>query len=219
MSTLDRRLACLLAAWGVLLLPGWASAETPASSAHHVPQNHVGVLRLPADIRRVVLLPVAGGGLMTPETAPVMDQAFLTALQRQMRFEVVPVRRAWCRRAFGAEEFPTVAALPHGFFKRLADEHAADAVLFVDLTVYRDFRPLTLGIRAKLATLGGPRVLWSYDEILSTESPAVAAGAQEHARTARASGLPVDLGSSALQSPSRFAAYAADTVFGTLPPR
>jgi len=185
----------------------------------HAPVNHVGVARLPAEVRRVVLLPVSGGALVTPEAAAALDPVFAAALQRRMRFEVVPVSRAWCRRYFGADEFSSAAALPHDFLTRLATDHAADAVLLVDVTAYRDHRPLTLGLRAKLATVAGPRLLWSYDEILSTADAAVAAGAREYARANARAGGPVDLSHSVLQSPSRFAAFAADTVFGTLPPR
>lgn len=209
-----RPLACAVAL--LALSTGGMAAEPEAVRPV---SNHVGVLRLPPEVRRVVLLPVSGGALITPEAAAELDRSFVTALQRQVRFEVVPVARAWCRRFFGADDFSSVAALPHDLLARLATEHAADAVLFVDVTAYRDFRPLAIGVRAKLATFDGPKILWSYDELLSAENPAIAAGALAHARTARASGLPVDLGATGLQSPSRFAAYVADTVFGTLPPR
>ncbi len=202
---------------GCSLLP--AELVEQASAPRHVPANHLGLMQLPAEVRRVVLLPVAGGSLVTDETAADFDQIFAAALQRRMRFEVVPVSRAWCRRYFGAPEFSSVAALPHNFLDRLATEHAADAVLFVDITSYRDFRPLTMGVRAKLALFAGPRVIWTYDEVLSTANTAVANSAQDHARATGPGGLPVDLSSSALQSPSRFAAYVADTTFGTLPPR
>ncbi len=185
----------------------------------HAPVNHVGVARLPAEVRRVVLLPVSGGALVTPETAATLDPVFAAALQRRMRFEVVLVSRAWCRRYFGADEFPSTAALPHDFLARLGADHAADAVLFVDVTAYRDHRPLTLGLRAKLATVAGPRLLWSYDEILSTDDATLAEAAQAYARANARAGVPVDLSAGILQSPSRFAAFAADTVFGTLPPR
>lgn len=185
----------------------------------HIPANHLGVASLPPELRRVVLLPVSGGDTMTPETAAGLDPVFAAALQRRMRFEVVPVSRAWCRRYFGADDFSSAAALPHDFLARLGEDHAADAVLFIDVTAYRDHRPLALGVRAKLATVTGPRLVWSYDEILSNASPAVAASAQARARAIGSASLPVDLSPSALQSPSRFAAYVADAVFGTLPPR
>lgn len=185
----------------------------------YVPANHLGTVSLPPGLRRVVLLPVSGGDGMTPETAAGLDPVFAAALQRQMRFEVVPVSRDWCRRYFGADEFSSAAALPHDFLARLGEDHAADAVLFVDVTAYRDHRPLALGVRAKLATVAGPQLVWSYDEILSNASPAVAASAQAHARAAGSASLPVDLSHGVLQSPSRFATYVADTVFRTLPPR
>ncbi len=207
--------ACLLLAAGCAGPAGNGSGPKPA----YTPANHIGVLRLPAELRRVVLLPVHGGSLLPPESAADLDQVFASALLRQARFEVVPVPRAWCRRHFAADTFSSVAALPHDLLARLAADHAAEAVLFVDVTAYRDYRPLVLGVRAKLATFDGPRILWSFDEILSAESPAVAASAEAHARLSRASGLPVDLGATGLQSPVRFAAYVADTVFGTLPPR
>jgi hypothetical protein len=190
-----------------------------ATEPRHVPVNHLGVVALPPELRRVVLLPVCGGGLLPPETAAGLDPLFAAALQERLRFEVVPVSRAWCRRYFGADEFSSAAALPHDFLARLGAEHAADAVLFVDVTAYQDNRPLTFGVRAKLATVTGPRVIWTYDEILSAADPAVAGSARAHARATARADLPVDLSASALQSPSRFAAYVAATVFGTLPPR
>jgi hypothetical protein len=219
----------VLAFVAVVLLAGCCSVpaadeEPIAASVRPEPPrpatvNHVGVNRLPPEVRRVVLLPVSGGSLVTPEAAAALDPVFAEALQRKLRFEVVPVSRDWCRRYFGARDFSSAAALPYDFLARLGADHAADAVLFVDVTAYRDHRPLTLGLRAKLATIAGPRLLWSYDEILTTDDAALAASALEHARANARAGLPVDLSPGVLQSPSRFAAFAADTVFSTLPPR
>jgi hypothetical protein len=185
----------------------------------YAPVNHVGVGVLPPDLRRVVLLPVCGGGLVDGEVAASLDPIFLAGLQKQMRFEVVPVSREWCRRYFGASEFSSSGALPHDFLARLARDVAVDGVMFLDLTAYRDHRPLGLGLRAKLAVAKDSQLLWGFDEILSVADPAVAAGAREFVRAANPPGQPVDLSPSALQSPSRFAAYVAATAFGTLPPR
>jgi hypothetical protein len=206
-----------------MLLAGCAELQAgltpPVAEVRHVPANHLGEPKLPADIRRVVLLPVQGGALVAPESLATLDPLFAEALQRQMRFEVVPVSRAWCRRVFGQEEFSSTEALPHNFLAVIGREHAADAVLFVDVTAYRDFRPLAIGVRAKLATVADTRLVWSYDEILSGADEGVANSARQHARSGDRSDLPVSLSPSVLQSPSRFAAYVADTVFGTLPPR
>lgn len=197
----------------------FAGRNNPAPVAPYQPVNHVGIVSLPMELRRVVLLPVCGGDFIPSEVAAGLDPVFAEALQRQARFEVVPVSRAWCRRYFGVDEFSSAAALPHDFLARLAREHAADGVVFVDVTTYSDLRPLSLGVRIKLALFDGPRVVWTYDEILSTADPAIAAGAKAYVRGHAAPGLPVDLSPSALQSPSRFAAYVASTAFGTLPPR
>jgi hypothetical protein len=134
----------------VVLLTGCSSLpeqvavriETEAKpEPRHAPVNHVGVAHLPPEVRRVVLLPVSGGALLTPEAAAALDPVFAAALQRRMRFEVVPVSRAWCRRYFGAEEFSSAAALPHDFLARLGADHAADGVLFVDVTCAPSSRP------------------------------------------------------------------------------
>lgn len=217
-------LGAVLAALVAFFLSGCAvlpeGLEMPrAAVPPYVPVNHVGLGALPPELRRVVLLPVAGGALLDPETAAGLDPIFLNGLQRQMRFEVVPVSREWCRRYFGASEFSSVGVLPHDFLPRLANDFAANGVMFVDVTAYRDHRPLGLGIRAKLALVSDSSLVWGFDEILSVADPAVASGAREYVRTANPPGQPVDLSPSALQSPSRFAAYAASTIFSTLPPR
>ena len=222
------RLAGLMApppllAVAALLLGGCAGAPEwlgpVAVETRHAPVNHLGEVRLPPDLRRVALLPVWTGGLIVPEARAEFDRTFADALQAGMRFEVVPVSRDWCRQRFGVEEFSSSAALPHDLLAKVAAEHGADGVVFVDLTSYRDLRPLAIGVRAKLATAPEPRLVWSYDELLSAADPGVANSAKADARTRRASDLPVDLSASVLQSPSRFAAYVAATAFGTLPPR
>ena len=92
-------------------------------------------------------------------------------------------------------------------------------MLFVDLTAYRAYRPLTLGVRAKLATVDQTRLLWTFDEIFSMDDPGVANSVRKFYHGADASGVPLDPGRGALQSPSKFAAYVAAATFNTLPPR
>jgi hypothetical protein len=169
-------------------------------------------------LRRVVLLPICGGTLAPEETVVTLDPVFATALQGENRFEVVTLTRAECRRKFHAAEFSSASALPHDFLETLRREFAADAVLFVDLTAFRAYRPLALGLRGKLATLDGTRLVWTFDNIFSAEDPAVANSARRHHLGSDRGGVPTDLSPGALQSPSRFAAYAAAAMFDTLPP-
>lgn len=169
-------------------------------------------------IRRVVLLPVYGGRLMPEESAATLDPIFRQALQDENRFEIVTLSREECRRRFGASALASTAALPHDFFPALRRVFAADAVLFIDITVYSAYPPLALGIRSKLAVNGGARLVWTFDNVFSADDPLVSAGARHFLLRGAPDDVPGDPTPGVLQSPGSFAAYAAHTTFGTLPP-
>jgi hypothetical protein len=182
------------------------------------PVNFRGESRLPADIRRVALLPIYGGVVAGPESASALDPVLLTALQQQNRFEVVVVSRADCHRLFGAEEFSSVAALPPGFLDNLAKLYAVDAVMFTDLTVYRAYRPLSLGFRSKLASTRDVRLVWAFDEVFTADDPRMRNSVRSYYHRGDRN-APFDAMQAALQSPLRFGAVAAEIMCQTLPPR
>jgi hypothetical protein len=182
-----------------------------------VPDNHAGDPSL-AGIRRVVLLPVCGGALAPAESVAALDPVFAAALQGEKRFEVVIFSREECMRRFRLPELSSAAALPHSLLAQLREEFVVDAVLFVDLTVFSAYRPLAIGLRAKLAAIDGSRLLWTFDNVFSADEPAVANAARRHYLSGDRSLVPIDLTPGVLQSPSRFAGYAAATMFATLPP-
>ena len=216
-------LAGLLAALG-LLLSGCAQGPPLNDPARygpfHTPRNFAGALRLPDSVRRVLVLPVYAGAIAPPETAVTLDNVVVAALHQQMRFEVVAVGREEAKLRLGTAEFSSAGVLPHGFLGLLRDYYGCDAVLFVDLTVYHPYRPQAIGFRAKLALVKDLSLLWNFDEVFSAENPAVINSIRRfYYRDDTHAAPPVDLSSSALQSPGRFAAYAADAMFQTLPPR
>ncbi len=186
-----------------------------------VVRNFNGDPRLPKNLRRVVLLPIAGGEAAPTEAAGALDAVFATALVRQARFEVVPLSREECQRRFGTDSLVSTAALPDGMLAELGRDYAAQGVLFVDLTAYHAMRPIALGIRAKLALVAETRLVWSCDEIFSGGNPAIVAGLRRYYASAGGdrSENPINLPESALLSPSRFGAYVADMTFQTLPAR
>ncbi len=194
---------------GRLLDPTW-------HGPFYTPRNHAGDFSLGA-VRRVVLLPVYGGSLAPAETVAALDASVAGALQQANRFEVVTISRAECARQFGAREFASSAALPRGLLGRLQEDYAADAVLFVDLTTFSAYRPIAVGFRGKLASIDGSRLVWTFDEVFSAEDPAVVNSVRRHYRTSDRGGIPVDLSAGVLQAPTRFAGYAAATMFSTLP--
>jgi hypothetical protein len=102
---------------------------------------------------------------------------------------------------------------------RLQREFAADAVMFIDLTVFKPYRPLALGVRAKLATIEeNVRLIWTFDNVYAAADPAVANSARAHFIDSDGGRIPADLTPSVLQSPTRFASYVAASMFSTLPP-
>lgn len=186
---------------------------------YYHPTNFQGAAQLPVTLHRVLLLPLCGGDIVPPEIAGTLEEVFSAELQKQLRFEVVRLTREECHRRFGTPEFSSTAALPHDFLTVLGREFAAEAVLFIDLTAYHGYRPLQLGVRAKLATVNDTRLLWSLDEIYSAENPAVVNSVRHFYDGGPGPGYPVDRTEGALQSPGKFAAYVAAATFNTLPPR
>ncbi len=213
--------ACaLLGLVGGLLMGGCAGTDV-LDPVHRgpffVPKNQTGESSM-GNVRRVLLLPVCGGSVASPEVAAGLDAVFATALQGENRFEVITLSREDCQRRFQAAEFCSAGALPHGFLGRLRQEFAADAVLLVDLTVFDAYRPIVVGLRAKLAAIDGSRLIWSFDNVFAADDPAVANSARRHYLTGDRGGLPLDLTPGVLQSPGRFAGFAAAMMFATLPP-
>lgn len=211
--------ALLATAWLGGCLAGPAIDDPVRVGPFFAPRNFAGDKTMPANVHRVLVLPLYGGNLTEPEAVAALDPVIITTLQRQQRFEVVPLSREECAQRFGVREFSSAGALPHGFLEQVGRYYAADAVLFVDLTVYQPYRPLSVGFRAKLATVQDVRLIWSFDEIFSATDPSVVNAVRRFYLQEQHTTPPVDLSTAALQSPGRFAAYAADTMFATLPPR
>lgn len=208
----------------LLLAAGCASTSEAirrkaGDDRYFVPTNFSGDVRLPVNLRRVVMLPVHGGTIVPPEMAASIEAVFSAQLQKEIRFEVVRLSREDCQRRFGQPAFASVGALPHDFISTLSRDFAADAILFVDVTAFRGYRPLMLGIRAKLATVEQTRLIWTFDEVFSADDPAVGNSVRLYYGAADPSGIPLDARHGGLQSPGKFAAYVAAATFDTLPPR
>ncbi len=185
----------------------------------YTPRNFAGDPTLPADMRRVVLFPVYGGNVTNPESTSALDPVFVTELQKQNRFEIVVLSREECLHRYRVPEISSTAALPHDFVEALRRDFGADGVMFIDLTAFKSYRPLVLGVRAKLASItGDSRLVWTFDNMFAASDPAVANSARRHFISSDPRGVPADLTPATLQSPAKFASYVAATTFSTLPP-
>mgnify|MGYP001412467650 CR=1 FL=1 len=208
--------AALIALAGCMHPPAHDSARV---GPFHAAVNHGAQTQLPANLRRVVLLPVAGGSVADAESSATLSAVFAAELQKCNRFEVVTLTREDVQRRFRQPEVLSTAALPHDFMVKLRRDLAVDGVMFVDLTAYKPYRPLVIGVRAKLAMAGEDvQLVWAFDNIFSTADPAVANSARNHFIDSDRGGVPADLSPGVLHSPSKFAEYVAAQAFSTLPP-
>lgn len=219
-GTIGRMLTCLAG----MVLGGCQSAredflDQALERPYFQPANYQGERRLPAELRRVIVLPVYGGQAAGPEAVQALDEVIFRSLQKTARFEVVNLTREECQRRFHQREFSSAGVLPHNFLAELGRVYAAEAVLFVDLSVYEPYRPLAVGYRAKLAAIQDVRILWSFDESFSAADQGVINSARRYSQKNGNGQAPTDMTIGTLQSPRRFAAYAADAMFATLPPR
>ena len=210
-------LGLLLAVSGCESLTGHSADRT--SKTPYVPVNVVGEPIMPTRLRRLVLMPVVGGSEASPESCAAIDAVVVEALQHENRFEIVHLSREECQTHFQCDELSSVMPLPANFMAVLRRDYAADGVLFVDVTVYRAYSPLIIGLRAKLAMIDDAHLVWSFDNLYSTDDPAVAASATHYLQARETlNQLPPDLTTVILQSPDRFACYAVSSMFDTLPP-
>jgi len=187
--------------------------------ANYTPRNVNTRGTIPKSVRRVVVLPIYWEQDPGADFVADLDNILLMSLQRTNAFELVPVGRAQMDKLFGHRQFSSVQVLPDNMIPTLTDMFAADAVLFIDLTVNRPYKPMALGFRARIVDLRNMTVIWAIDSLFDSSDPAVAHSAMEFAVNTTYNPHPVDNSGSILQSPRAFAAFVADTMFNTLPTR
>ncbi|MFT3783352.1 MAG: hypothetical protein QM790_15180 [Nibricoccus sp.] len=186
------------------------------------PTNVTNLPKLPAEIRRVLVLPVWGGPNLTEETLNSFDTVCQTELSRTGKFEVVPLSRQALAEITGMRQLSSVEKLPATLQKKvfaLQNPYGADAVLFIDVTSYSPYTPLLVGFRVKLARVTDGEVVWAADNVFSAADQSVANSARHHAASLGTDRGRTDFNHTVLQNPERFAAYVAAATFQQLPPR
>ena len=102
----------------------------------------------------------------------------------------------------------------------MANRYAVDGILQMELTHYRPYKPLQLGVRSRLVHLNeSGDVLWSVDEMFDSGDKTVAIAARKYAEEYVDQPFPLQSSYSVLMSPSRYAAYVGNALFETLPKR
>jgi hypothetical protein len=223
MSTL--RLTTTLALLA-LLFAGCSSVVPKRDGAvagpFYTPTNVKTLAKMPAEVRRVVVLPVHGGPTLTEETLLSLDAVCQGELNRTGRFEVVPLTRDTLAAMTGQRQISSVERLPTALLDKLLNiynTYGADAILFIDVTTYSPYPPLNLGLRTKLARVSDGEIIWAADNVFNSAEIPVANSARHHAEALGTDRGKTDLNHTILQNPQRFAGYVAAATFLTLPPR
>ncbi|HVM59862.1 MAG TPA: hypothetical protein VMV72_03265 [Verrucomicrobiae bacterium] len=174
--------------------------------------------RLPANLRRVAVLPVTCDDNLQAEAGrDALQPVLLAELAKTAAFEVVPLGREQLRAITGQSEWAANEVLPGDLLSRLRAATGCDAVLFCHLRQFRAYPPLAVGWDLKLVDAGQRSVLWAVDEVFDAGDPAVArAAAQYFARAEQRSAIASDP-DSILMSPRLFGQYAAASSFAALP--
>lgn len=166
-------------------------------------------------MRRVAMLPLyfdhPGAGISD------MEQSFQSELAKTGTLEIVPISHTELETEFGQRQFVSVEKLPADLLAKLAAKYDADGVMFTDVTQYFPYRPISIGIRAKLVDAHSGEIRWAFDHVFDSGNPQVAAAAKQFYLEQSFDNSPLKGdGSPILQSPSRFAKFVARETYRSL---
>ena len=183
-----------------------------------VPTNLYPVERLPTYFNRVAVLPCYHADPDSP-LLDYIDKVFHQELAQERIFETIRISTDQMRRLFGLGRISSSSDLPENFLRTLDEQTGANGVLFVDLDSYRPYRPMSLGVRAKLVDLKSGEFMWAIDETFDAGHAGVIVGASMFQEKAQVRALSSKTSGTVLQSRRVFSKYIASTVFSTLPMR
>lgn len=183
-----------------------------------VPKNLYPIERLPSYFNRVITLPCYLADEDNKMLAYI-DDIFNQELSQERIFETIRITPSQMKASFGVERVSSLSELPENFLRKLEDRTKANGVLFVDLHSYRPYRPMSLGVRAKLVDIKTGEFMWAIDETYDLGHASVIVGASIFQEKAQVRALSAKTSGSVLQSPRIFAKYVASTTFSTLPLR
>jgi len=167
-------------------------------------------------MRRVAMLPLSAAQL-TPEMLRDITVAFQAELSKKALFEVVPVSGAELEAICGQRQLSSVEPLPADLLEALRERLGAEGVLFTDITHLNPYRPVAIGVRAKLVDVSSGAISWASDCVYDSGHPAIAENARQFQRQFSDPHRAIqDDGGSVLISPARFAKYVANATFNHL---
>ena len=189
-----------------------------ADAPPYTPTNLYPIERLPTYFNRVAVLPSFHADSSSP-ALNYSDSIVLKELSKIGIFEPVSVSSQFCLKNFGKKRLSSAESLPGSFFKVIEENFAANGVLFIELHSFNSYRPLSIGIRAKLVDIKSGEFMWAVDETIDGGDASVIVSAHAYERNNYVQSLSAKTSSSILKSPRLFSKFAMNTIFSTLPNR
>ena len=150
-----------------------------------VPTNLYPVERLPSYLNRVVFVPCYHEDNDSP-VLNFIDDVFNQELSQERIFEIIRFSPSQMKKTFGVERVSSSGNLPENFLRKLESLTQSNGVLFVDIHSFRPYRPMSLGVRAKLVDIKSGEFMWAIDETFDAGHASVIMGSrvfQEESRT------------------------------------
>lgn len=198
---------------------GWFGAEAKA----HAPAG-LNVYRaaptVPADLRRVVLLPLhAELPDLGQDTRRGLVDAVHAELLRSGFAEIVLLPAHRLQKLTGRPSWSPEQPLPPDFLQKVREASGADAVLFAELTTFRPYTPAVVGWRFRLVDLCSGCTWWAADEVFDTADPVVIRAVRRSTRTGWWTAGQEDACWRSVRAPRELARLTVSWLLATLPGR
>ncbi|MBL9077208.1 MAG: hypothetical protein JNL08_06885 [Planctomycetes bacterium] len=166
-----------------------------------------------ANVRRIMVLPFAHETGVQADCAQVRD-AFVAALQKLRRFEVVPLPES----AREAEELN--ASIRRGRLStdamvRLCERYALDGVLVGTVTAWRAYTPPHLGMRTQMISVHSGATVWAVDAMYDSADRTTVGDLELFATRALSEDGSLHGWELNLLAPGKFTSYVAHRFVGT----
>jgi hypothetical protein len=189
-----------------------------AQAPPYQPVNLYPRERLPTYFNRVAVMP-AFCDSSSSTALSFIDDLILQELSKSRLFEPARVTPQESFSLFGKERLGSFESLPEDFFDQLVNKYGANGVLMVDIHSYRPYRPISIGVRAKLVDLKSGEFMWAIDETIDGGDASVVVSAINFQKSKHVQALSDKTMGSILQSPRLFSKFLTYSIFSTLPNR
>ncbi|OUW16693.1 MAG: hypothetical protein CBD18_06365 [Opitutales bacterium TMED158] len=170
---------------------------------------------MPSKLTRVAILPLFKGDYDHMDLS-LIEENFRLELTKLNLFEVVAIEPDTMRELFAQERFSSIEVLPTQLIDKLYARYAIDGLLLMDLSYFKAYQPVGIGMRAKLVNCETGNLMWAVDEVFDSSNPAVSNAARKYYKTESILSYPLQNTQSTLHSPGRFSKYVAHSLFGAM---